>query len=524
MTEPLNRRALLYWLPLLPLAAALVAHSLYFDFVSDDAYISFVYSRNLAEHGQLVFNLGEHVEGYTNFLWTVLLALGMKLGVAPDLAARVLGTAFGIATLPLAARLCALLRGKRSAWDWLPATLLVASSGYACWCSGGLETMLFTFTFVLAVERLWAGHFVASGAAFAACAMTRPEGILLFGLAVLHRAASERRVLPTRDEWRWAAAFVCLYVPYFAWRYWYYGDLLPNTAYVKTGGTPSPAYSAQMHAQGAFYVWQWATQSKALYAAPLALAALWLRPRFASFAWLTIAVYLVYAWRVGGDFMGLHRFVMPLFVLVAILAALGLAEISCLAAERLQVRGIVVGAVLAAALLVPFALTQAQLSRESQVARADNGIDRPGFLRIYAHDRGLLGARLRELGLREDELSWVGGVGVQPYFGRMRAYDVFGLVSRQVAHEVPPTRPRPGHQKWAPADMVLATRPAFIFYCYQMHPEAARYALCGEAGYFHAHGYEDCTIHVPGLRESGEYYTFLKRKERDFPCLSTAER
>ena len=59
---------------LLLAAAALVAHSLVFNFVTDDAFISFVYSRNLAEHGKLVFNLGEHpVEGYTNFLWTVLL-------------------------------------------------------------------------------------------------------------------------------------------------------------------------------------------------------------------------------------------------------------------------------------------------------------------------------------------------------------------------------------------------------------------------------------------------------------------
>jgi hypothetical protein len=61
-----------YW-PVLLATAVLVPHALLFDFVSDDAYISFRYARNLAEHGQLVFNLGERVEGYTNFLWTVLL-------------------------------------------------------------------------------------------------------------------------------------------------------------------------------------------------------------------------------------------------------------------------------------------------------------------------------------------------------------------------------------------------------------------------------------------------------------------
>src|SRR5437867_5557888 len=91
---------------LLALAAgALVAHMRVFNFVTDDAFISFVYSRNLAEHGQLVFNLGERVEGYTNFLWTVLLAGLMKLGWQPESSSLWLGGAFAVATLAVCAAL-----------------------------------------------------------------------------------------------------------------------------------------------------------------------------------------------------------------------------------------------------------------------------------------------------------------------------------------------------------------------------------------------------------------------------------
>ena len=43
-------------------------------FVQDDAYISFRYARNLADGLGLVWNAGERVEGYTNFLWTLMLA------------------------------------------------------------------------------------------------------------------------------------------------------------------------------------------------------------------------------------------------------------------------------------------------------------------------------------------------------------------------------------------------------------------------------------------------------------------
>ncbi len=45
------------------------------DITQDDAYISFRYAANyLTGHG-LVYNYGERVEGYTNFLWVMLLAL-----------------------------------------------------------------------------------------------------------------------------------------------------------------------------------------------------------------------------------------------------------------------------------------------------------------------------------------------------------------------------------------------------------------------------------------------------------------
>jgi len=65
----------LRWLLVGIAAVTLVVHSLAYNFVTDDAFISFVFSRNFAEHGQLAFNLGHPVEGYTNFLWTVILGI-----------------------------------------------------------------------------------------------------------------------------------------------------------------------------------------------------------------------------------------------------------------------------------------------------------------------------------------------------------------------------------------------------------------------------------------------------------------
>ncbi len=51
------------------------------EFWIDDSFISFRYARNLVAGHGLVFNPGDPVEGYTNFLWTVVTSLGLALGL-----------------------------------------------------------------------------------------------------------------------------------------------------------------------------------------------------------------------------------------------------------------------------------------------------------------------------------------------------------------------------------------------------------------------------------------------------------
>lgn len=51
---------------------------------NDDAFITFRYSRFLAEGQGPIYNLGERVEGYTNFLLMLIVAGGIRL-FGPDL-------------------------------------------------------------------------------------------------------------------------------------------------------------------------------------------------------------------------------------------------------------------------------------------------------------------------------------------------------------------------------------------------------------------------------------------------------
>ena len=502
-----------YW-PVLVATAVLLPHVRLFDFVTDDAYISFRYAVNLAEHGQLVFNLNERVEGFTNFLWTVILALGIKLGVGPVAASRFLGVALGVGTLALVVRMSLRLSRQRpSAWHLVAPVLLACMGAFACWCTGGLETQLFTFLsflgFDLLLAEISAQRGCASAAAFALAAMSRPEGLLFFGLGGFFRLVTmigrERRLLPRRHEWAWLGLFTLLFAPYFLWRWRYYGYPFPNTFYVKSSG------GAGTYALGGYYLRRFAEDYGVLFfLLPVVLGRpaaddrlrqdLW---RLTGLVWLVFAAYVV---KVGGDFMGLYRFILPVVPLGAVLVQESLRRLC----ERLRPRvGWPVLAVAGACIAVGFAAGSA---RVSQVAvtfiGADNGIDTPGYLKKYAEDRLPVGQWFGQHG-RADDLMTVGGAGVIPYYSGIPAYDVFGLVDAHIAHDPHMVASnRPGHQKWGSDPYMLSRKPTLITH---------RYCLpgpCAEKQAWIPSGYEWVDATIPGPPPT--IYSFLKRRDRAF--------
>ena len=94
-----------------------------------------MFSRNLAEHGQLAFNLGDPVEGYTNFLWTFLLGALMVVGIPPEIAARVLGVGFGLGVLAVTFRIGERVLGRGHPVAGLAPLLLACSSGSTRCCT-----------------------------------------------------------------------------------------------------------------------------------------------------------------------------------------------------------------------------------------------------------------------------------------------------------------------------------------------------------------------------------------------------
>ncbi|MBK8480165.1 MAG: hypothetical protein IPL40_03150 [Proteobacteria bacterium] len=542
---------------------ALWLHARWYTFVTDDAYITFRYSWNLATHGQPVFNLGERVEGYTNFLWMLLLALGLRLGVAPELVARVLATLAATAVLGLVVALSRLYRGGRATpWDALGALWLASAAHFAAWCGGGLETQLFS-ALALGGIVLYAAELaarprdqprraVAGGLLFALATLTRPEGALLWGLTSLHRLAcnlrEEGRLRPSRAEWSGALAFLLPCAAFFVWRWRYYGYPLPNTFYVKAQGQTL----VMLRQWGWPYLRDFFGETKLWCLAPLLLALLALRwrvvvarragqraraderpattsccaarsatpggalapSRWWSYWALLVVPYVGYIAMVGGDFMTLGRFFVPLLPLFALLGQELLREL-CDRPTASQARGWRPARALPviAGVLALSAWNSVGLARQSRAPSYYRwGLDTPGYLEKFAADRMIIGRWLRAH-LPADALLAAGGAGSIAYASRLPVLDAFGLNDAWIAHHAPISGTRPGHAKAAPLDYVLERRADLI--CHLGHHQDLPYRPdAAEEQAWRARGYHwICLDPGSGLRP--RYYCCLKRLDRE---------
>jgi hypothetical protein len=195
-----------------------------FDFVVDDAYITYLYARHLVEDGQLVPVRDHFVQAYTNFLFVIvtapLYAVAGRTGV--ESATNVLLVACGVTTLCVLRRLLGDLGVTGPAAACAMAST-ATSTPFVVWTSGGLETV---FLAMLILATVAAYRRAPGGRAFwllaLACVLTRLDAIVF--LAPLAATAAWRggsRTCVTHLLLPLAA--------HAAWAYRYYGAVLPRS-------------------------------------------------------------------------------------------------------------------------------------------------------------------------------------------------------------------------------------------------------------------------------------------------------
>lgn len=224
-----------------------VAGRLLGEWQLDDAYISYRYAWNLVHGNGLVYNLGEQVEGYTNFLWTLLSAIPIALQLSPAAVTLGLNISLNIALVGLTWQVGVRLAKGSYIWPAVSCTLLSIDSAIVTYGArgSGMESMLFAVLVLLAAALLFHSgrhktrFYVAGGFALALATLTRPEGLLAAAIFISVRALQEWRAGRRVGRTLIAAILplLAVLVPYEVWRITFYGYPLPNTFYTKTGAT-----------------------------------------------------------------------------------------------------------------------------------------------------------------------------------------------------------------------------------------------------------------------------------------------
>jgi hypothetical protein len=244
-----------WWLPALTSLVVFVFRVRRFcgsaDYYIDDPFISMRFAANLVRHGELSFNPGQRVEGYSNFLLVLADALAFKLrGGVPDAVSGLDGAAVGLIVVSLATALILGLLAIRSqgsednaAW-YFAWVFTLAGWQFALWATIGLETPIETLLYVAVLYvcssralrdgRGWALGVVS--ALLVGVTLVRFEGAVVALCVAFTLGACFLRAGRRQAALRVCAPVVVVTGVYHVWRVVYFGHLLPNTYVAKAGG------------------------------------------------------------------------------------------------------------------------------------------------------------------------------------------------------------------------------------------------------------------------------------------------
>jgi hypothetical protein len=400
--------------------------------VSDDAYISFIYCRNLWEGNGLVFNIGEKVEGFSNFLWTIVLSLSFPLGMRIEDFAIGLGICFYFFTL---------LAIKN------PALILSYSLFFhgAIFATSGLETALFGLL-ILVSYQLWKNQEWAMLALVSAIlVLVRPDGAIF---AVFHFIVfsiefynGERMNLKLWRNRLSLLGFVIL-VFVFLGKVFYYGELVPNTYWAK-------AAEGEYWAQGFYYFFLFQKEYPA-YALLLLIGLIFSRSVY-SYA---ILIYITYVLYIGGDFM-FARFIVPIIPVVSVLAWDKFLESSHIWKNRLETKGNILSYLLLGFFILSPLITFGYMKKNKESIYLESGIVEE---RDVYKGLGTENLEYDAEALKDMVVSFWGAQAHFIYYMRPRLAieSSTGLTDFYLARRTIIKRGRIGHEKEAPLEYLIS--------------------------------------------------------------------
>lgn len=418
-----------------------------FSYTIDDAYITFRYSKNLAMGFGPTYNPGlPPVEGYTTFLWMLLMTLPHFLGVNVATFSKIVGILLTCGTSALVSLLTFTLTKQyplkaRLFFGAFAAYLFVMLPITAVHAIAGMETALFIFLIGLMVTMLTLGLLDKSRLLFwpplvgLAIGMTRPEGnaislLLLAGSWFFSAPAVRKRLI-----WFGLGLYVFPGALYFLWRYLYYDMLLPLPFYMKV-----------LHGMGLFGGAN-EVGGYLLYLLPsisvLLLVAI-LRLRKEHFAILIPILFLLIFYLFPAHAMGFDwRFIYPATPFIIILVAIG----------GITIFDLLRGLIQSSRPWEPIMLAGLLLIGLGNLGGLDRMIQTQNFYGAGISSYKTFGTLLSKYNNKHEMSLAIGDAGTVPYYSDWQVIDLFGLNSKEVAFRTVPVPTLVFEQQ--PVDLIL---------------------------------------------------------------------
>lgn len=459
---------------------------LLWGYIIDDSYISLRYARNLAQGYGLVYNPGERVEGYTNFLWVIFETAVVLLGGDPVLWVKIMGMILGVFTWFLVLGWSREWLGGSSYLSLIPAAYLSINGYYIRYSLSGMETNLYGFLIMLGIyftiQKPDNRKPLISVLCFLAAALTRPEGILFALILFTYQGYRVHKKSMNRSHWvKCMGIFFIIYIMYLTWKIQYFGNILPNTYYVRMG-TELKDYINTWN-EGFFYVIAF---MKNHYWLPIvSLIALIRSKRYEGslFCGLFLLIFTMVVVFEGGDWMPFFRMfvpIIPLFFLFLGAATVNILDWTPMGSRPLgQTMIIVIHLGFLIMISMPWwPVTTQVIQSNNRLAsytgkwyRAFSNLDR-----IIGQDMAL-GKWISEHAPDGLKIA-VKSAGTVPYYSQTVAYDCLGVTDAHIARtglktnlitpekpgmestkKIPAMMPAHGKQDW---DYILSKNPDLI--------------------------------------------------------------
>jgi hypothetical protein len=419
--------------------------------LDDDMMITLRYAQNLAAGHGLVWNAGERVEGITNLLWALVLAVPHWF-LSPEftsLAAIAIDAALLAAAIALLFALVRRLGGSPVAAS-LAGLALATHMATLHWAAAGSETTLLSVLLLVVANvavrptsptdeapssRAMPLAAIAGGLAFA----TRPDALPVVLVLLAAIVVPRLRDAATRGSGvRTLVAFAAVPAAVELFRLAYYGSLVPNTYWLKMTG-----WSGRTLA-GLEYLLRVLAQQWPYVAASVAALLLASRRRGVVALVVALFVHLGYVAYAGGDELPRQRFFVPVAPLAIGLAVAGVEEL----ARR-------VASARATSATTSLAPTPLWLPWSLVAVAGLGGAIVPDVYDPLGVQRGeneatcaLLGYVIRANTQPDAKVAhfWAGAT---PYFSQRYAIDLLGKCDATIAHEeAKPFLLKPGHNKF----------------------------------------------------------------------------